>query len=250
MLRALYNPFMRTLLLSDIHSNIEALKAVFADAEREEPVERVLSLGDIVGYGPAPMACLEALWDRHAVSIQGNHDAAVAGTISMADFNVYAAEAACWTTQRISSDAAEYLRGLPDKLVDDSFLLVHGSPTGPLSNYITSYGQAAEAWEQTNSSDILVGHSHYQFAAEAGRGVEKPGPYGLTVPLGHARLVVNPGSVGQPRDNDSRAAYAIYNDETRVITMHRAWYDISATQRAMAEGGLPEALISRLALGR
>jgi predicted phosphodiesterase len=241
---------MRTLVISDIHSNLEALNAVFAAAEEDEPVERILCLGDIVGYGPAPMACLEALWERHAVSIQGNHDAAVAGTIGVDNFNLYAAEAARWTTQQLSSDAVQYLADLPRKLVDESFLLVHGSPKEPLWDYLMSYGQADEAWASTDSSDVLVGHSHYQFAAEAGRGVENPGPNGLTVPLGHARLVVNPGSVGQPRDRDPRAAYAIYDDDARMIYLHRVWYDINATQRAMADQGLPEPLINRLPLGR
>jgi predicted phosphodiesterase len=241
---------MRTLVISDIHSNIEALNAVIADAERNEPVERLLCLGDIVGYGPAPMACLEALWERHAVSVQGNHDAAIAGTIGLEHLNAYAAEVARWTRQQMSSEAIEYLAGLPGQLVDDSFLLVHGSPKDPFWDYLMSYGQASDAWECTDSSDILVGHSHFQFAAEAGRGIENPGPNGLTVPLGHARLLVNPGSVGQPRDSDSRAAYAIYDDDARMIYLRRAWYDISATQRAMADLGLPDALISRLSAGR
>ena len=241
---------MRTLVVSDIHSNIEALNAVFAHAEEEESFERVICLGDTVGYGPAPMACLEVLWERDAVAIQGNHDAAVAGKISTDDFNIYAAEAARWTTEQLSTEAIQYLAELPEKLVDGSFLLVHGSPKGPLWDYLMSYGQAIEAWEQTDMSDVLVGHSHFQFAAEAGRGIENPRQYGLTVPMGHARLVVNPGSVGQPRDSDSRAAYAIYDDEARMISLHRVWYDISATQRSMAEIGLPDALISRLSAGR
>lgn len=241
---------MRTLVVSDIHGNIEALNAVFAHAEEEEPIERVICLGDTVGYGPAPMACLEALWERHAVSIQGNHDAAVAGKISTENFNVYAAMAAQWTTEQLSAEAIQWLGELPEKLVDESFLLVHGSPRGPLWDYLMSYGQAMEAWEHTETSDVLVGHTHFQFAAEAGRGIENPGQYGLTVPMGHARLVVNPGSVGQPRDSDPRAAYGIYDDEARMISLHRVWYDISATQRSMADIGLPEALISRLSAGR
>jgi diadenosine tetraphosphatase ApaH/serine/threonine PP2A family protein phosphatase len=113
-----------------------------------------------------------------------------------------------------------------------------------------SYGQAVEAWDHTDSSDVLVGHSHFQFAAEAGRGIDQPGPNGLTVPLGHARLVVNPGSVGQPRDQDPRAAYGIYDDEAHLITLKRAWYDVTVTQRAMVDVGLPDALISRLSSGR
>ncbi len=100
------------------------------------------------------------------------------------------------------------------------------------------------------TSDVLVGHSHFQFACEAGRGISQPGPEGLTVPLGHARVVINPGSVGQPRDQDPRAAYAVYDDEARSVSLHRVWYDIAATQRAMSEAGLPEALITRLSAGR
>jgi diadenosine tetraphosphatase ApaH/serine/threonine PP2A family protein phosphatase len=94
-----------------------------------------------------------------------------------------------------------------------------------------------------------VGHSHFQFAAEAGRGIDRPGPAGLTIPLGHARLVINPGSVGQPRDQDPRAAYGIYDDEARLVTLKRAWYDVTVTQLAMAEVGLPFPLITRLSGG-
>lgn len=241
---------MRTLIVSDIHSNIVALNAVFESAEEFDPVDRVLCLGDTVGYGPAPMACLEALWERHAVSIQGNHDAAAAGTMSTEHFNVYAATAAEWTATQLSSEAIEYLGGLPDQLVDESFLLVHGSPKEPLWEYIFTYDHVIEAWARTERSDVLVGHTHLQFSAEAGMGIERPGPDGLNVPLGDRRTLTNPGSVGQPRDGDSRAAYAIYDDESRMVKLYRAWYDISATQRAMADVGLPGPLISRLSLGQ
>ena len=132
----------------------------------------------------------------------------------------------------------------------DSFTLAHGTPNDPIWDYLISYSQAVEAWERVNTSDVLVGHSHIQFSVEAGRGVEHPGPGGLTVPLGHARLVVNPGSVGQPRDRDPRAAYAVYDDDARIVSLRRVWYDITETQRAMAEAQLPEPLITRLSLGR
>ncbi len=241
---------MRTLIVSDIHSNIHALDAVFVQAEEEEPVDSVICLGDTVGYGPSPMACLERLWERHTVSILGNHDAAVVGIVSLDDFNPIAAEANRWTAEQITDDAREYLKGLPERLVDPPFLLVHGTPKDPLWDYLVTYGQAVEAWEYTETSDVLVGHSHLQFACVAGAGIEQAGPEGSNIPLGHARLVVNPGSVGQPRDHDPRAAYAIYDDESRFIRLHRAWYDITVTQRDMAEAGLPEPLISRLSFGR
>ncbi|MEE8518022.1 MAG: metallophosphoesterase, partial [Dehalococcoidia bacterium] len=120
----------------------------------------------------------------------------------------------------------------------------------PLWEYLTGYPQAIEAWERVETSDVLVGHSHFQFSCEAGQGLEQPGAEGLNVPLGHARVVVNPGSVGQPRDGDPRAAYAVYDDEARTLYLRRAWYDISATQRAMSYVDLPEPLISRLSVGR
>jgi predicted phosphodiesterase len=241
---------MRALIVSDIHANIEALNAVFAAAEEDDPIDNVFCLGDTVDYGPAPMECLEKLWERNAISIMGNHDAAAVGLIGLEDFNPFAAEACRWTTKQLTQEAIDYLSGLPEKLVEESFLLVHGSPKAPLWDYLMSYGQAVEAWDHTDSSDVLVGHSHFQFAAEAGRGIDQPGPNGLTVPLGHARLVVNPGSVGQPRDQDPRAAYGIYDDEAHLITLKRAWYDVTVTQRAMVDVGLPDALISRLSSGR
>ena len=241
---------MRTLIVSDIHSNIVALDAVFEAAEEDDPIDNVLCLGDIVGYGPSPMACLERLWERGTVSVLGNHDAGAVGVIGLEHFNPIAAYANEWTGEQLTPEAREWLTNLPQTLVDESFLLVHGSPKDPIWDYLLSYPQAVEAWERTEQSDILVGHSHMQFACEAGGGVEQPGPNGLNVPLGHTRLVINPGSVGQPRDHDPRAAYAVYDDEAKSVALRRAWYDVSTTQRAMAEVGLPEALITRLSVGR
>ena len=240
---------MRTLIVSDIHSNVVALDAVFADAEEDEPVERVICLGDTVGYGPAPMECLERLWDRNAVSIQGNHDAAVAGTVSTDDFNPYASAACEWTKEQISEEAKRYLAELPLTLVDESFLLVHGTPRDPLWEYMLSYDTAIESWERTELSDILVGHSHIQFAMEAGLGYILPQEEGMIMTLGPGRIVGNPGSVGQPRDHDPRAGYILYDDEFRKLYFRRVWYDVSKTQRAMADAGLPERLITRLSVG-
>jgi predicted phosphodiesterase len=240
---------MRTLIVSDIHSNIAALDAVIAAAEREEGVERVVCLGDIVGYGPAPMECVERLRERGAVSIKGNHDAGAVGQISLDEFNGYAADACRWNGEQLTNEAKDWLANLPEMLRDESFLLVHGSPKDPLWDYLVSYGQAVDAWEHSDMSDILVGHTHMQFVCEAGRGIERPGPTGLTVPLTKSRLVANPGSVGQPRDRDPRAAYALYDDDARILYLRRVWYDVAATQRAMAEVGLPDPLITRLSVG-
>ena len=241
---------MRILIVSDIHSNIVALDAVLEAAREEDSVDEVWCLGDIVGYGPAPMECLERLWELGTLCIQGNHDAAATGEIDFSDFNPIAAEAARWTQQQLSKEARAYLAGLPQTTIESSFTLVHGSPRDPLWEYVTGYSQAIESWERVETSDVLVGHSHFQFSCEADRGLEQPSADGLIVPLGTARVVINPGSVGQPRDRDPRAAYAIYDDEARHIGLYRTWYNINSTQRAMSEVGLPEPLISRLSAGR
>ncbi len=246
---SMYNVRVRVLIVSDIHGNAAALEAVFTAAEEDGPLDEVWCLGDIVGYGPDPMACLERLWEANAVSICGNHDAGVVGRIGLEDFSYYAAIACRWTRTQITDRAREYLTTLPLTLVEGPFTLVHGSPRDPLWEYVFGYPQAIEAWDRTGTHGVLLGHTHFQFACEAGRGLEQPGPEGLHIPITHARLVINPGSVGQPRDHDPRAAYAVYDDEAQAVTLKRAWYDISVTQRAMAEAGLPEALISRLSAG-
>ena len=240
---------MRTAVISDVHGNLEALEAVCRDVDRRA-LDTWICLGDLVGYGPDPTACLARTRSLAVRSVMGNHDAAAVGIIGLEDFTPIAAEACRWTTKQLTPEAKEYLSGLPETFVEDSFLLVHGSPKGHLWDYLMSYSQAVEAWDHTALSDVLVGHSHFQFAAEAGRGIDRPGPAGLAIPLGHARLVLNPGSVGQPRDQDPRAGYAIYDDEARLVTLKRAWYDVTVTQLAMAEVGLPSSLITRLSRGR
>ncbi|MEX2598174.1 MAG: metallophosphoesterase family protein [Dehalococcoidia bacterium] len=245
-----YNARMRTLIVSDIHSNSVALDAVFAAAEEDGPIDQVWCLGDIVGYGPAPMACLERLWEANAMSICGNHDAGAVERVSLDRFNPYAAAACRWTSEQLSDKAREYLTALPETINEDPFQLVHGAPRDPLWEYVFGYPQAIEVWEYTQAHVVLLGHSHLQFACEAGRGLEQPGQQGLYVPITNAaRLVINPGSVGQPRDRDPRAGYAVYDGEAESVTLRRVWYDINITQRAMAEAGLPEPLITRLSNG-
>jgi diadenosine tetraphosphatase ApaH/serine/threonine PP2A family protein phosphatase len=127
---------------------------------------------------------------------------------------------------------------------------VHGTPRDPLWEYLTGYADAMDALQRTGTRDVLVGHTHYQFAFEDGSGARLPGPDGLTVTRDGGRLVVNPGSAGQPRDHDPRAAYAVYDSAADTLSLRRAAYDIAATQRAMERAGLPEPLISRLSAGR
>jgi len=245
-----YNAEVRILIVSDIHANLEALDAVLDAAERFDPVDAVWCLGDTVGYGPEPNACIERLRARGALSVLGNHDAGAIGRVGLDDFNVYAAEACRWTAAQLTDDSRALLEGLSLTERRESFTLVHGTPNDPLWDYMLSYPQANDAWYMTETTALAVGHSHLAFVCEEGNGVLRPGPDGLRVPVGAHRLLVNPGSVGQPRDGDPRAAYAVYDDNAAVVTLARASYDIAVTQRRMVEVGLPEPLVGRLSLGR
>lgn len=241
---------MRTLVVSDIHSNIVALEAAVADAERAGGVDGVWCLGDVVGYGPEPLACVARLRQLNATVICGNHDAAAVGRLDLAWFNAYAAEACRWTQAQLTPEVHAYLADLPERTVAGPFTLVHGMPREPLTGYLVSIGQAQDAWYETGAAAIMVGHTHVPFVCTEDGGMERPGPGGLRATLGSGHLLLNPGSVGQPRDGDPRAAYAVYDDVTGVVQLHRVWYDIPATQRRMTEVGLPEPLISRLSVGR
>ena len=241
---------MRTLIVSDIHSNVVALDAVLAHAREDGPIERVWCLGDVVGYGPEPMACIERLWDLGATVISGNHDAVAVGRIDLAAFNGPAAEAARWNGAQLSAEARRYLSALPETVVEAPFTLVHGTPRDPLWEYLTGGAQAEQAWGAISTPHVIVGHSHFQFTCSRSRGVEQAGPSGRVVRLDGDRLAANPGSVGQPRDGDPRAAYAVFDDEAATLALRRTRYDVAATQRAMIDAGLPLPLIERLAVGR
>lgn len=241
---------VRTLIVSDIHSNLAALDAVFMDAQRLEALDAVWCAGDIVGYGPDPNPCVERLRDVGAVSVMGNHDAGAIGRLGLDDFNAYAAEACRWTGDQLTADSRAYLEGLELTTEREPFTIVHGTPNNPLWDYLLSYPQADDAWYVSEASALIVGHSHLAFVCEEGTGMLTPGPEGLRVAVGGKRLVVNPGSVGQPRDGDPRASYAVYDDAAGIVSLERTPYDIAATQRRMVDVGLPEPLVSRLSLGR
>lgn len=240
---------MRTLILSDIHSNLNALNAVLDDAASNGGIDGVWCLGDIVGYGPQPMACLERLWDLSALSIMGNHDGGAVGLVSLATFNPAAATASRWTADQLTEEAKGYLEGLPQTLTEGPFTLVHGTPNDPIWEYLVTYSQAEAAWGVIGTSTLLVGHSHLPFVCQEGQPMERGAVHGLRIAIDGRRLAINPGSVGQPRDGDPRAAYAVYDDATATVELRRVTYDVPATQRRMADAGLPESLINRLSVG-
>jgi len=245
---------MRFLIVSDLHSNIHAFRAVLEDAG-SRGYDRVLCLGDIVGYGPHPNEVVDALkaLSPHAV-VRGNHDKVVTGIEEGNDFSEIALEAAMWTRGELTRENLGYLSELPQGPIDaGGFLISHGTPILE-DAYLLSDLDAAFVFGALPFSLAFFGHSHFActfFVGEDGE-VELEmldgDAHTLAVREGY-RYLVNPGSLGQPRDHDPRAAYAIYDRDAATVTVHRVAYDIAAAQARMADLGLPEALAQRLSFG-
>jgi diadenosine tetraphosphatase ApaH/serine/threonine PP2A family protein phosphatase len=242
---------LRALIVSDIHSNLEAFQSVLDDAEARGGFDQVWSLGDLVGYGPDPSACIDLLrhYDHRAVA--GNHDLASIGKLSLEAFNPYAAAANRWTSAQLSQEQTDYLSGLELKLELDEFTVVHGSPRDPIWEYVVSVEAAVASFLHFDTYWCLLGHSHIPFVcrpSEAGAEF-LVFPLDAPVALSDERVIINPGGVGQPRDGDPRASYAIYDSEAETVVHHRVEYDIPATQEKMRRHDLPQMLIDRLSEG-
>ena len=252
---------MRHLIISDIHSNLAAFEAVLANAGS---FDRVWCLGDVVGYGPDPDECVELLRGLPHVCVVGNHDWATLGKMDTDDFNPDARKACQWTSEQLSSSNMKYLETLPESLCEGDFTLVHGSPRHSVWEYIL-YPSVAEAnFEYFDTRFCLVGHTHVPIiyrrrVAGPGRGnsgqaCDTLAP-SLNDPraLGEHRLIINPGSVGQPRDGDPRASYAILDsgDQLNDLTVEyrRVSYSVETTQARMVDRDLPVRLIMRLGYG-
>ena len=239
---------MRALIVSDIHSNLEALDAVLADARRHGGFDAVWCLGDIVGYGPEPSACLRRLREYDLTAIAGNHDHAAASVIDAADFNGAAYAAICWTAAQLSADEIRYLSQLPTIAQRPPFTLTHGSLRHPLTEYLLHPHQAIATLNLLTTPYCLVGHSHHPFICRENGGSPQfqPFPPDGRTPLDAERRIINPGSVGQPRDGDPRASYALYDSAQPAIEHHRANYNLPAVQTKMRHAKLPQYLIDRL----
>ncbi len=239
---------MRIAVLSDIHSNLAALDAVLAAAG---PVDGIWQLGDIVGYGPEPDAVVARLREVGAIGVRGNHDAAACGGSEIDWFNPDAKRAMEWTRAAISADSVAWLQTLPDRLSVSGADLVHGSPREPLWEYVTSVPLARANLAVLEHPIGLHGHTHIPvaFIEDDGRvGVVRPLD-GSELELRGRRALLNPGSVGQPRDGDPRAAYALVDPEAGSISWHRTAYDVGTVQAAMRAAGLPESVAARLSFG-
>ena len=243
---------MRALILGDIHANLEAFHAVVEDARHRGGFDEVWCLGDVVGYGPDPVACTELLRRQKHVCVVGNHDLAAIGRLDVGDFNPHAAAANRWTARRLRPEDVVYLLQLPEKLHVGCFTLVHGSLRHPIWEYLLSAEAAGATFELLDTACCLVGHSHVPFLCrETSQGyLFEEFAEGESFPLKEERWIVNPGAVGQPRDGDPRSSYAIYDDEEGSLVRHRVEYDIATTQEKMRRAGLPGVLIRRLSYGR
>lgn len=244
---------MRVLVVSDIHANLAALEAVLEDAAGQYEV--VWCLGDMVGYGPEPDECVARIRDLAATAIVGNHDWAALGRMDVDDFNPEAKRAVLWTREHISADNIAWLDSLPyQPLPVGEFTLTHGSPRDPVWEYILYPSVASVNYQHFTTPFCLVGHTHIPMLyvqSENGHKVQGVSPvFGKRIALRKGlRTILNPGSVGQPRDNDARSAYAILDTDGATWEARRVAYPIEVTQAHMRAAKLPERLINRLAFG-
>ena len=243
---------MRYAVISDIHANIEALQAVLADAARREP-DGYLCLGDVVGYGPDPNACVDSVRRLGGVVIAGNHDRGVVGRLPVERFSSLARTAIEWTAAELTEENRGYLEALPERFEAPAFVAVHGSPRLPIEEYILDLPTALAVFAETEFRVCLAGHTHIPGAfVRHTNGHIKPESLrpGAAVDLDRgSRYILNAGSVGQPRDGDPRAAYLMFDDRGPRAVLHRIAYPIAATQAKMARRGLPPLLSRRLAAG-
>ncbi len=241
---------MRIAVISDVHANEHALRAVLEAIDAATP-DTVWCLGDTIGYGPAPNECCSAVAERAALSLVGNHDLVGIGTLSLEDFNEDAAVAARWTREVLDEPSRTFLSALEPTATLDGCELFHASPRDPVWDYVLSAEVAYESLARTQAPVVLVGHSHVALAI----GLTHDGldgglaPDGTLLELGGGRWLLNPGSVGQPRDGDPRAAWLELDLGAQVARFHRVAYPIERTQEQIRAAGLPEALAQRLEHG-
>jgi len=237
-------------LISDIHANLEALQAVLKDLEKRG-VDSIHCLGDVVGYGADPAACLKLVEQTCDTRLLGNHEYAALGLQSCEQFNEAARTSAEWTREALEDKALAVMADFELHRSLDDMYMVHASPFEPDQwHYIFSSNEAMQAFEHLKQKIAFFGHSHIPMILR-----ERPGDL-PSAQAGHTfcadpevRYLINVGSVGQPRDNDPRACYVVYESEELELEYHRVEYDIAAAQRKMSAASLPETLISRLSAG-
>ena len=241
---------MRVAVLSDVHSNLHALEAVLAEVDAGG-FDELWCLGDVVGYGPRPNECAAILRERATVCLAGNHDLVVLGRIPMTTFADDAGAAALWTQRALDDDARTFLEMLDPLATCPGAELFHGSPRDPVWDYVLTEDAARQSFAATSEPLVLVGHSHVALELSSdGVGIRGGlAEAGTEVDLGGPRRLLNPGSVGQPRDGDPRAAWLELDRGATLATFRRTAYPVELTQAEIRRHGLPEILAERLAHG-
>ncbi len=242
---------MRTLIISDIHANITALEAVLEDAA---PFDQVWCLGDVVGYGPDPNQCIERLQSlSDLVCIKGNHDAAILGEINIRAFNAEARKSLNWLENVLQDANRAWLQDREEKVIVEGVTLAHGSPRNPIWEYVMDLEAARENFSHFEGLVCLVGHTHIpSLYQKQGESLESVSLFFPENDLGFSinqKSILNPGSVGQPRDHDPRASYAIYDLEENLWTFHRITYDVVSVQERILAANLPKRHAFRLEEG-
>ncbi len=235
-------------IFSDIHSNLEALNIVLRYFDNKQ-VDRYICAGDVVGYGPDPNECVRIVKGISPLSIcVGNHDRAACGLKDMTWFNDYARQSLVWTSRVLTEVNNIYLSELPKSVLIDEFMVVHGSPRDPVDEYLMAHRQFEEIIPQLKKHIVVVGHTHIPtiFGHESAFTLKDASPVRLEISNNY---LINPGSVGQPRDGNNKASCALFNTETRELELIRLEYDITKTQSKMRALKLPPYLIERLSWG-
>jgi diadenosine tetraphosphatase ApaH/serine/threonine PP2A family protein phosphatase len=241
---------MRTLVISDIHANLTALEAVLTDTGQ---IDAVWCLGDLVGYGPDPNECVECIAQLPNLQcIMGNHDAAAVGCIEVDAFNPDARKAVLWTQEQLTHANKAYLKNLPERVKLDYITMVHGSPFKPIWEYLLDTRSATISFEFFDTHYCFIGHTHLPvlyYLPDDRQTAQLIVPEHISQMTLAPRGIINPGSVGQPRDRDPRAAYAILDMTDFTWEWHRVEYDIQNVQERMRKENLPERHITRLSAG-
>jgi diadenosine tetraphosphatase ApaH/serine/threonine PP2A family protein phosphatase len=244
---------MKTAIISDIHANIEALNAVFADIETHG-IKEIICLGDVVGYGANPNECCALIRKNCPVTILGNHDAATIGGLSTAHFNIHARVAIEWTTEHINKASKEFLENLPLAKNSENRTYVHATPYDPrMWYYITSLEEASFNFQFFSTTFCFVGHTHIPLIIVLDENKELFVHQEERIEFSafpNARFLINVGSVGQPRDHNPDSCYGIIDDEEGTFALRRVKYDIGKAQQKMKKIKMPEFLVTRLQDGR